>query len=175
MDGTETEDRFESLDNINAPSRMAMRWFIFGCIGLLLEVFFTALGSLAGGEISALSKTSPWMMLDYGLLGVAVAPLSSVLIRAGVPLAGRAFVYMLGIFFIEYVSGIAFNAVGIKIWNYSHHYFPLGGEKIPMHLSGQITFYYAPLWFALGFVVEWLHERVDAIAVMLLRGPRAVV
>lgn len=161
------------MDNkfgMNAPSRMAMRWFLFACIGLLIEVFFTGLASLLGGNISAMSKTSPWMMLDYGILGIAVWPVSQALIARGVPLAGRAAVYTLGIFFIEYVSGIAFNAIGIRIWDYSHHTLNIGGTEIPMHLSGQITAYYTPFWFALGMVVEKLHKRVDAVAVYLLKG-----
>lgn len=160
--------------DINAPSRMLMRWFLFGCIGLLLEVFFTSFANLLSGHISAIAKTSPWMMLDYGMLGIAVAPLSSTLIAAGVPLPGRAFVYMLGIYVIEYFSGLAFNAVGIHIWDYSHHAITLGGREIPMHLSGQITLFYAPFWFALGLVVEWLHAKVDAVALMLLRPARTI-
>ena len=161
-----TTDNF----SMNAPSRMAMRWFLFACIGLLIEVFFTGFGNLAGGNISAISKTSPWMMLDYGILGVAVWPIATALKARGVPLVGRAFVYMLGIFFIEWVSGLAFNAVGIRIWDYSHHHIVVGGREIPMHLHGQITAFYAPCWFVLGLFVEWLHKHVDAIAVYLLKG-----
>lgn len=155
---------------LNAPSRVLMRCFLFGCIGLLIEVFFTALGDFLGGDRTADSHTSPWMMLDYGMLGVVTLPIAGALKSRGIPLAGRAFVYMVGIYVIEYISGIIFNAVGIHIWDYSHHHIVFGGREIPMHVSGQITWFYAPFWFALGFVVEWLHVRVDAVAHYLLRG-----
>ena len=96
-----------------------------------------------------MSKTSPWMMIDYGMLGVVIWPIKEFLEKRGVPLAARAFVYMVGIFVIRNTSpGIAFNAVGIEIWNYSHHSVTLGGTTIPMHIHGQITAFYAPLWFA---------------------------
>jgi len=154
---------------MNSPARLATRWFLFACIGLLIEVFFTGILGFIGGDRSALSKTSPWMMLDYGMLGLVIWPIKEALEKRGVPLAGRAFVYMVGIFVIEYVSGIAFNAVGIRIWDYSHHAITIGGTTIPLHLHGQITAYYIPCWFALGFVLEWLHRRVDEVAVVLLK------
>ncbi|MBI1319777.1 MAG: hypothetical protein GC168_12645 [Candidatus Hydrogenedens sp.] len=159
---------------MNNPKRILTRWFLFACIGLLIEVFFTGILHFIGGDRSAMSKTSPWMMIDYGMLGVVIWPIKEALEKRGVPLAGRAFVYMLGIFVIEYVSGIAFNMAGIHIWDYSNHAIPLGGRSIPMHLHGQITAFYAPLWYALGFVLEWLHRRVDAVAVLLLTGKAQV-
>jgi len=143
-----------------APRTVA-RFVLFALLGLLLEVFFTAAHELASGNWNMHGRTSPWMMLDYGLLGVAVMPLGRAMARRGVPLAGRAFVYMLGIFGIEYVSGLAFNAFGLVIWDYSDKAY---------NLHGQITLLYAPFWFALGLVVESLYARVDAMAVVLVRG-----
>jgi uncharacterized membrane protein len=162
----------DNLDpDINAPSRMALRWFLFGCVGLLIEVFFTSSMRLIGGNISAIAKTSPWMMLDYGMLGIALVPMATAMKQRRFPLIARAVVYALGIYVIEYVSGIAFNAVGIRIWDYSGHVLTIGGRTIPMHLHGQITLFFIPCWIGLGLIVEWLHDRVDAIAVVLLRGP----
>ncbi len=144
--------------------RAITRFFLFALIGLLMEVFFTAIAHLVQGDWNMRGSTSPWMMLDYGLLGVLTAPIRDALQRKGVPLAGRAAVYMLGIFLIEYVSGIAFTAAGLRIWDYSHY---------PYNLHGQITLLYAPLWFGLGLGVECLYRKVDAITVLLLRGLNA--
>jgi uncharacterized membrane protein len=141
--------------------RAATRFLLFALIGLLMEVFFTAIADGVGGDIDLRGSTSPWMMIDYGILGIALLPLKAFLDKYGLPLPARAFVYMLGIFFVEYVSGLAFVAAGLHVWDYSHH---------PYNLHGQITLYYAPFWFGLGLVVEALHRRVDACAVMLLRG-----
>lgn len=141
--------------------RAAVRFLLFALLGLLMEVFFTATGSLVSGNWNLTGKTSPWMMLDYGLLGVLVEPISGPLIRRGVPLVLRAAVYMLGIFIIEYFSGLLFVAMGLRIWDYSH---------LAYNLHGQITLLYAPFWYGLGLGVEFLYRRVDAIAVLLIRG-----
>lgn len=144
--------------------RPALRFLIFALLGLLLEVFFTATGKLAGGDMNMRGSTSPWMMIDYGLLGVALLPIATPLIKRGIPLVLRAAVYMVGIFIIEYISGRIFVAFGLEIWDYSNK---------PYNLHGQITLTYAPYWYGLGLVVEWLHKRVDAIAVLLLKGTTA--
>jgi uncharacterized membrane protein len=141
--------------------RGLIRFLLFALIGLLIEVFFTSISNLLRGNWNMRGSTSPWMMIDYGLLGVALMPLARPMIRRGWPLPVRALVYMLGIFLVEYVSGLIFTAAGLSIWNYSH---------LPYNLQGQITLLYAPFWFALGLVVEWLYRRIDAIALVLLRG-----
>lgn len=141
--------------------RALVRFLLFAGIGLLLEVFFTASMQLSRGNWNMHGRTSPWMMLDYGLLGVALMPIARPLIRHGIPLPVRAAVYAVGIYTVEYVSGVLFTACGLRIWDYSH---------LPLSLHGQITLLYAPLWYGLGLVVEWLHARVDACAGMLLKG-----
>lgn len=141
--------------------RPALRFLIFALIGLLIEVFFTATFQLLGGNYNMHGRTSPWMMIDYGLLGVVLMPMARPMIRNSVPLFVRAAVYMVGIFVIEYITGTIFVAFGLEIWNY---------DDLPLNLHGQITLMYAPFWYALGFVVEALHRRVDTVAVVLLRG-----
>jgi uncharacterized membrane protein len=141
--------------------RVAVRVLLFALLGLLIEVFYTAIASLVRGHWDMRGGTSPWMMLDYGILGLAVGPISSALKARRIPLALRAVVYMLGIFLVEYVSGMLFTAFGLHIWDYS---------DLPWNLHGQITAMFIPLWYALGLFVEFLHRRVDACAVVLVRG-----
>jgi uncharacterized membrane protein len=141
--------------------RTAVRVLLFALFGLLIEVFYTATASLVRGHWDMRGGTSPWMMLDYGLLGLAVGPLSGALCAKRIPLALRAVVYMLGIFLVEYVSGVLFTAFGLHIWDYS---------DLPLNLQGQITAMFIPLWYALGLFVEYLYRRVDACAVVLVRG-----
>jgi len=148
--------------NIMDVKRAGCRFFLFALLGLLIEVFFTATAGLINDQNYNLrGSTSPWMMLDYGILGIATLPISTWLISRRVPLVGRAVVYMVGIFVIEYFSGLLFTAAGLRIWNYDH---------LAYNLHGQITLLYAPFWFALGLGIETLHRRVDAMAVTLLRG-----
>lgn len=147
--------------NENAK-RAAVRFVLFALLGLLLEVFFTASGSLLRGNWNMRGHTSPWMMLDYGLLGVLVLPISGRLKAWHVPLVARAVVYMLLIFLVEYVSGMIFtHLLGLRIWDYS---------QMRYNLHGQIVLSYAPFWFLLGLFAEHLHRKIDAFAVVLLRG-----
>ncbi|HOK08761.1 MAG TPA: putative ABC transporter permease [Candidatus Hydrogenedens sp.] len=134
--------------------RSIVRFIIFALLGLVMEVFFTSFGGLIKhGEINLYGHTSPWMMIDYGLLGIITPWLRNPLKANKVPLPLRAFVYMIGIFFVEYVSGIIFHKViGLKIWDYSH---------LRYNLHGQITLLYAPAWYALGLGVEKLYEWID--------------
>src|ERR1039457_1162514 len=146
---------------LKAYKRALLRVLLFALLGLVFEVFFTDLGALLRGKIGRNGNTSLLMMLDYGVLGLAVGPIAEALKRWRVPLALRAVVYMLGIFFVEYTSGRLFTACGWNIWDYS-------GLKWNLH--GQITLLYAPIWYCLGLGVEFLYRRVDACAAVLLRG-----
>ena len=139
--------------------RAALRYLLFGCYGLLLEVFFTAAWALFNGDWSLRGHTSPWMMLDYGLLGIVLMPAAERLKAAGFPLPVRALVYMVGIYAVEYVSGMLFDLAGLKIWDYS---------CLPLNVHGYITLAYAPFWYGLGLMLEWWYWHVDAVAGALL-------
>lgn len=141
--------------------RALARFLLFGMTGLLLEVFFVAVCSAKNGNWNLHGQSSPWMILDYGLLGLVLMPIARPLIRRGIPLGLRAVVYMLGIFMIEFVSGWFFALVGLKIWDYTH---------LPFNLFGYISALYAPLWYALGLVAEYMYRKIDAIAVVLVWG-----
>ena len=137
--------------------RVLLRFLFFALIGLLVEIFFTSLGRLQHGDINMKGHTSPWMMFDYGLLGIVTGPLMRSLKGVRVPLVGRAFVYMIGIFLVELVSGWVFDMCGIHVWDYSH---------LPLNVHGYITLTYAPLWYLLGLFVEFLYRRVDTTALV---------
>ena len=142
--------------------RIFVRFLLFALIGLLMEVFFGAFHDLLDADWDLRGSTSPWMMLDYGLLGIVTPWIARPLKARGIPLFARAFVYMLGIFFIEYVSGIVFHKVmGLHIWNYDH---------LPYNLHGQIALYFVIPWYLLGLVTEPLFKRVDRCAVVLAHG-----
>jgi len=139
------------------------RFILFGLLGMLLEVFFTATFELIDGNMNMHGRTSPWMLPIYGLLGIVLVPVARPLINRGVPLPVRAFIYMLGIFLVEYVTGIIYTAFGLVIWDYS---------DLPLNVHGQITLLYAPFWFVLGLVVETLYRYVDTCAWVILHRPK---
>ena len=145
--------------------RMLIRFLIFAMMGLLLEVFGGAFGSLLRQDWDLRGSTSPWMMIDYGLFGLILMPVARPLKQWRIPLVGRAAVYMLVIFFVEYVSGVLFHfGMGIHVWDYS---------SLPYNWHGQIALKYVPIWYFLGLVAEYLYVRVDACAVVLTKGLRA--
>ena len=146
---------------MQAYKRALLRVLLFALLGLVFEVFFTDLGAMLRGRIGRHGNTSLLMMLDYGVLGLAVGPIAEALQRRRVPLALRALVYMFGIFCMEYLSGRLFTACGWNIWDYS---------GLKWNLQGQITLLYAPIWYFLGLWLEFLYRGVDACTAVLLRG-----
>lgn len=142
--------------------RALIRFLIFGFGGMLGEVLYGAALQLWRGNWNLHGSSSPWMMLDYGLLGLILMPVAMPLIKRGIPLPVRAFLYMLLIYLVEYVSGIIFTwGFGLRVWSY---------EGIPYNLHGQIMLYSAPIWYVLGLCAEYLYRKVDAVAVLLLHG-----
>ena len=142
--------------------RAAIRFMIFALGGMLGEVFYHSALAAWAGDWNLHGHSSPWMMLDYGLMGVILMPMARRLIKFGFPLPVRALVYMLVIYFVEYVSGVIFTwGFGLRVWSY---------EGIPYNLHGQIMLYSAPGWYLLGLLGEYLYRKVDAVAVLLLRG-----
>lgn len=146
--------------SVNAK-RVIWRLVLFGLLGLLIEVFFTALGSLHDDNWSLRGHTSPWMMLDYCLFAVILMPVGKPMARWGIPLPVRAIVYMIFIFADEFVSGAVFKMCNIHIWDYSHK---------PLNLYGFITLTYTPFWYGLGLVAESLYRRIDALALTWALG-----
>ena len=131
------------------------RFTLFGLFGLLIEVFFTAVAGLVKGDINLRGHTSLWMMLDYGLIGLLYPPVQGLLLKMGMARFLRAAMYMGLIFLVEYVSGRLFVSFGLRLWDYSH---------LPYNLDGQITLCYAPLWYILGYSLEWLFPKLDRVA-----------
>ncbi len=136
------------------------RFMIYALLGLLLEVTMGAVVNFYHGNPNLRGCTSIWMILDYGLLGIVLMPIRSILLRIKFPLLARAIIYMLAIYLVEYVSGRIFTACGLKIWDYSH---------MKYQLHGQIALAYAPVWYCLGMTAELIYPKINAIAQLLSR------
>lgn len=138
--------------------RVLWRFVIFGMMGLLCEVFQGSVWAARHGNWNLRGGTSPWMIFDYGLLGIALMPMARPLIRRRVPLPARALVYMVCIFAVEFVSGWLFDICGLEIWNY---------KNFKYNLRGYITPQFIPGWYFMGLVAEYLYRRVDAASLVL--------
>ena len=131
------------------------RFVLFGLFGLLLEVFFTAIAGLIKRDITLQGHSSLWMMLDYGLIGLLYPPVQGLLLKMHMVRFLRAAMYMCLIFLVEYLSGRLFASFGLRLWDYSNYSY---------NLDGYITLWYAPLWYLLGYSLEWLFPKFDRMA-----------
>lgn len=122
-----------------------MKFALFGAAGLMMEVFWTGMGSLLAKDRRATSKTSIWMFFIYGATAF-MTPLISALQPFNWILRGLT--YAITIFLIEYTAGITMKAVKMCPWDYS-------GTRFNIH--GVIRLDYAPVWMAVGLIKEFVY------------------
>ena len=128
----------------------------YGCLGLLIEIFFTGIGSLIGGHWDATGKTYLWMLPVYGFTALLLEGVSGAI---SWPFYLKAFIYVPIIFFAEGLSAwIIKRIIGRVPWDYGvSHWTPFGF----------INLKYAPYWFilALAFdpITAFLTKAIQAI------------
>lgn len=125
---------------------MINRFFIYGGIGLCIEVFWTGLCSFFGGDFTFTGHSSLVMFPIYGSV-VFLEPLFNELRYNNVFLRGVA--YMLLIFSAEYFSGTFLNSIGICPWSYA---------EAKYNINGVVRIDYMPLWFGVGIMYERVYE-----------------
>jgi uncharacterized membrane protein len=128
-----------------------IRFFLYGLLGWCAEVVWTAVSECVVGtqrDWRLRGHTSLWMFPIYGLIAPLYEPVHNALRHW--PWFLRGIIYLLGIWFIEYVSGWLLRRLTGKCpWDYSH----LRG-----HLHGLIAWEYAPVWFLFGLGLERVHD-----------------
>lgn len=133
------------------------RFILFGIVGIFGEVFFTAFQSIFKTRRLRLQGFSfIWMFPIYGLLAFLFPPLYGAISHYAWPL--RGLIYMAGIYLVEYLSGTILTAVtGGHIWQYTGRF----------NYKGQITLLHAPVWFAVGLIVEKYYPWVEKVSWLL--------
>ena len=126
---------------------MKNKFILCGVIGWCAEILWTGLNSLMSGRFKLMGYSSLWMFPIYGCAAF-IAPLSNVYKRFNT--FSRGFIYMVHIFFAEFVSGSILKKFGVCPWDYS---------ASPFNIEGVIRLDYAPLWFGLGLFYETLFKR----------------
>ncbi len=126
---------------------MKKRFIICGAVGWCVEILWTGLNSLASGRFKLIGQSSLWMFPIYGCAAL-IEPLSKIYRKCNVFI--RGIVYMLHIFFAEFISGTILQKFGMCPWDYS---------GTPYNIDGIIRLDYAPLWFGLGLFYEFLFKR----------------
>jgi len=128
-----------------------MAFGVYACVGISMEVFFTAFYPLFSDSIEfswSLSGNSyVWMFLIYGS--------ASMLFPFGFRIIGtwniiiRILIYGIAIIGVELIAGaIIRSLVGFCPWEYQEGW----------HFDGLIRFDYLPLWMVFGFGLERIHR-----------------
>ena len=126
---------------------MKNKFILCGAIGWCAEILWTGLNSFANGRFKLMGHSSLWMFPIYGCAAF-IEPLSKIYRKFST--FSRGIIYMLHIFFAEFVSGSILKKYGICPWDYS---------ASPLNINGIIRLDYAPLWFGLGLFYESLFKR----------------
>jgi uncharacterized membrane protein len=130
---------------------MLIRFCIYGLLGWCFEVVWSAVTEKAWGkqrDWRLAGHTYLWMFPIYGLLAPLGEPIHNFLRSHSWLL--RGFVYLVGIWTVEYVSGRLIKKLTGKCpWDYS---------DFPGNFQGIVTLEYAPVWFVFGLAFERVHD-----------------
>lgn len=130
---------------------MFKRFFIYGSIGISLEILWTGFMAFLSGDMSFTGHSSVIMMPIYGS-ALFLEPLFKQLKNVSVIL--RGIVYMVLIFSVEYWSGLILTFFKICPWSYLN---------AALNVRGLIRLDYAPLWFTVGLLYEQVYKRLPGI------------
>jgi len=130
---------------------MITLFLIFGISGWMMEIIWTGFTSLIQRDFRLTATTSIWMFFIYGLAAF-LGPISEALKM--MPLVARGGAYMLGIFFVEYITGIMLKKIKICPWDYSGCRYAI---------QGVIRLDFAPAWFTAGLIFERMHVLLKGI------------
>jgi uncharacterized membrane protein len=132
---------------------------LYGCLGLLGEVFFTAADSLIQKNWNATGKTYLWMLPIYGFSALGFEAMASHLAW---PFYLKALLYVVTIYAIEASTGWAIKRlIGTIPWDYG---------KSPWTPGGLINLKMAPYWLILALLIDpifvLLHKLLYAFSLV---------
>lgn len=125
---------------------MIIRYIIYGLLGMNMEIFWTSLSGIGSTSNNLIGHTSVWMFFVYGLAVFVLEPVHNLIIDQN--WFFRGCVYTTLIFVIEFVAGSALRMFNVEAWNYTND----------LAVLGLIRLDYAPAWFAVGFIFEFLYN-----------------
>ncbi len=134
---------------------MITRYIIYGLTGLVLEIFWTGLGSLLVGDYALTGHTYIWMFFIYGM-GVFLESIHNKIRDYHILL--RGFAWIIVIYIIEFSSGFVLDLlIGYCPWDYRN--------STNLTLFGYIRFDYAIVWFSVGLLFEKYHDFLKRVTV----------
>lgn len=115
-----------------------------GTIGCCMEFFWTTFCGAKRKDYRLIGQTSIWMFPIYGLAAI-IKPISKRLKKQNRDIVERGIIYTMGIYIIEYTTGMMLKKKNRCPWDYSNSKY---------HINGVVRLDYAPLWFGLGLLYE---------------------
>jgi uncharacterized membrane protein len=116
---------------------------VYGCLGVLIEFFFTGVGSLIKKNWKATCCSYLWMPPIYGAAALALEAISQTV---DWPFYLKAFLYVPVIYGVEALSGYVIKLIiGHIPWDY---------QKSVWSPAGLINLRYAPFWLLLGMAFD---------------------
>lgn len=127
---------------------------IYGCLGLLIEVFFTGISSLIRKHWDATCKTYLWMGPIYGVTALILEAVSDAITW---PFYLKAFIYVPIIYGAEGLSAwVLKSIIGRVPWDYGlSHWTPMGF----------VNFSYLPFWLILALGFDAIAEIIRKIII----------
>ena len=123
---------------------MVKNFMIFGVLGWCAEILWTGVCSFLLGDAALTAQTYLWMFPIYGCAAL-IKPVYQKI--SSLPAVLRGCIYTAGIYFAEFFSGSVLKHFGICPWDYS---------DAALNVNGLIRLDYAPIWFAVGLLFEWM-------------------
>lgn len=125
---------------------------IYGCLGILIEFFFTSVKSLINKDWDAPGKSYLWMLPIHGFTAVGLEKLGEMLPW---PFYFKAILYVPLIFWVEASSGWIINRLIGKIpWDYGKSFWTP---------KGLINLKYTPFWLLLAMVFDPIANFVTKV------------
>lgn len=115
-----------------------------GVAGCCMELFWTTLGGIKKKDYKLIGHTSIWMFPIYGMAAM-IKPVSGKLKMRNKDALERGLIYTMGIYAIEYTTGMLLKKKNRCPWDYSESKY---------NINGVVRLDYAPLWFAVGLLYE---------------------
>lgn len=115
-----------------------------GVAGCCMELFWTTACGVKKKDYKLVGQTSLWMFPIYGMASV-IKPVSGKLKKHNKDALERGIIYTMGIYAIEYVTGMMLKRKNRCPWDYSESKY---------NINGVIRLDYAPLWFLMGLTYE---------------------
>lgn len=121
---------------------MRRKFFICGLTGWCMEIIFTAFNSFRHQQFKLMGQTSIWMFPIYSMAAF-ISPVYKVIKK--LPMLTRGFIYSIGFFTFEFISGSFLKKRNICPWDYS---------DAKSNIKGVIRLDFAPVWMVAGLIYE---------------------